>query len=102
MSVVVKTEEAFLISYIAEINCAKEGNLQNRVPIDKSNFGEALVVLLEPPRKVIKLLQAQGVDTRGVFSFEVEGRYCLPKVDTQHRMEAIFNEIEVFPSESKF
>ena len=61
-----------------------------------------LVVLSEPPPKVVKKLQAKGVDTRGVFLFEIEGRYYLPKVDTQQRVEAIFNQIEVFPNESKF
>ena len=82
MSVVGKTEEGFLADRIAEINESREGNLQGQVSINKDNFCDVLVVLSEPPPKVIKKLEAKGVDTRGVFTFEIEGRYYLPNVDT--------------------
>lgn len=61
-----------------------------------------LVVLSEPPPKYIETLQAEGVDTRGILFFEIEGRYALPKVDLQNRLEAIYNSIDEFPSESRF
>ena len=52
-----------------EINESREGNLQGQVSINKDNFCDVLVVLSEPPPKVIKKLEAKGVDTRGVFTF---------------------------------
>lgn len=42
------------------------------------------------------------MDTRGILFFEIEGRYALPKVDLQNRLEAIYNSIDESPSESRF
>jgi hypothetical protein len=99
MDVVADSEDSFLADRIQEMENAKNGLLQVQEKITSKNIFDVLVVLQEPAPDTIVKLESKGVDTRGILNFEIEGRYCLPKVDAHTRLEAICNQISDWPSE---
>jgi hypothetical protein len=102
MQVVVQAEDAYLAKCIKDIDKAGDGKLLERELVSKENINRIMVVLQEPAPSRIKDIAALNIDPRGVFIFELEGRYFLPEEDTANQVDAVYREAPKGPSVSQY
>ena len=102
MGAVDQAEAHYLADRIQEIVNAKNGLLQGREVVSRRNLRKVMVLLQEPPPHRVENIIAQGIDPRGVFMFEIEGKYFLPKGDVGERLQAIYDSCTKGPKIGKY